>query len=91
MPVLCVLGLCAQLRRDVTCADDVTELCVEKGITLGIHVHTSPTNASRHSTGRACTPEPDAGRRKMSRRGQEEDEQDEEEAEGQKVLLISSE
>ena len=33
MPVLCVLGLCAQLRRDVTCADDVTELCVEKGIT----------------------------------------------------------
>ena len=55
VPVLCVLGLCAQPRRDVTCAGDATELCVEKGITLGIHVHTSTTNASGHSTGRACT------------------------------------
>jgi hypothetical protein len=55
VPVLCVLGLCAQPRRDVTCAGDATELCVEKGITLGIHVHTSTMNASGHSTGRACT------------------------------------
>ena len=53
--MLCVLGLCAQPRRDVTYAGDVTELCVEKGITLGIHVHTSTMNASGHSTGRACT------------------------------------
>ena len=51
VPVLCVLGLCAQPRRDVTCAGDATELCVEKGITLGIHVHTSTMNASGHSTG----------------------------------------